>query len=167
MLNISYYVKHLRGSWEATIKDEGGYCPVCSRWGKIYARTLNRTMAHSLLWLHSQSVDKSWVDVPKIAPRWLVRSNQLPTLKAWGLVERAPVDPKLKTKHSGMWRPTELGVQFVLQKATVAKKVYTYNDTVQFVSLEQVSLADCLDNDFNYQATMSDMFSTQDQQGHV
>jgi hypothetical protein len=164
MLSVLHSVKQLRGNWHATIEDEGGYCPVCSRWGKIYARALNRTMARSLLWLCKEALNNPWVDVPKMAPRWLVRSNQLPTLKAWGLVERAPVDPKSKTKHSGMWRPTELGVQFALQQVTVPKKVYTYNDTVQSVSPEQVSLTDCFGDDFDYQATMNDMFSTRDQQ---
>lgn len=163
MLSVLHSVKQLRDQWQDTIENEGGHCPVCSRWGKIYARTLNRTMARSLLWLCSEHMQTPWINVPKVAPRWLVRSNQLPTLKWWGLVERMPADPEAKTKHSGMWRPTELGVKFALQQVTVARKVYTYNDTVHAFSPEQVSLPDCFDGDYDYQATMNEMFSARDQ----
>ena len=132
---------NLRDDWRLTIEGDGGHCPVCDRWGKIYGRAINETMAKSLIWLvGAQKNESGWVDVPATAPRWLVQSNQLPTLKWWGLVERLPNDAESKNKHSGLWRPTALGYDFVNAGARVPKKVFTYNDNVEGHSTETVSL---------------------------
>ena len=42
-----------RDAWRHTIEGEGGHCPVCARWGRIYGRGLNETMARALIWLVS------------------------------------------------------------------------------------------------------------------
>lgn len=149
----------LREQWQKTIKNEGGHCPTCDRWGRIYGRNINKTMATSLLWLTQAPADKDgWVDVPTRAPRWLVRSNQLPTLKWWGLVERKPVDAKSKNKHSGMWRVTDKGKDFALGTAFIPKTVFTYNDTVQFVSPEHVQMKDCFKDYFDYKELMNSYY---------
>ncbi len=148
-----------RDAWRHTIEDEGGYCPVCARWGKIYGRSLNETMARSLIWLVSTPLENGWVDVPLKGPRWLVRSNQLPTLKWWGLVERCPADEKSKIKHSGLWRPTDLGYDFVRSAVRVPKKVFTYNDQVEAHSTETVSIDQCFNTHFDYQEVMNSHFA--------
>jgi hypothetical protein len=43
--------QELRDQWRHTIDDEGGHCPVCDRWGRVYARGINNTMASALIWL--------------------------------------------------------------------------------------------------------------------
>lgn len=149
-----------RDAWRHTIEGDGGYCPVCTRWGKIYGRSLNQTMARSLVWLVAAPLDDNgWVDVPLKAPRWLVRSNQLPTLKWWGLVERCPADKDSKIKHSGLWRPTALGYDFVHAGARVPKKVFTYNDRVEGHSTETVALHQCFKTNFDYQEVMNSHFA--------
>ena len=89
-----------------------------------------------------------WVDVPNTAPRWLVQSNQLPTLRWWGLVERKGNEGETKTKHSGLWRPTSEGLDFVHHGTRVPKQVFTYNDTVQGYSTETVTIRDCFADNF-------------------
>ena len=42
-------LEQLRAAWRSTIEEDGGHCPCCDRWGKIYSRTLNKTMAKSLV----------------------------------------------------------------------------------------------------------------------
>lgn len=148
-----------RDAWRHTIEGEGGYCPVCARWGKIYGRSLNETMARSLIWLVSAPLENGWVNVPAKAPRWLVRSNQLPTLKWWGLVERHPSDKKSKIKHSGLWRPTDLGYEFASSRKRVPKKVFTYNDEVEGHSTETVSIDQCFKHHFDYQEVMNSHFA--------
>lgn len=149
-----------RDAWRHTIEGEGGYCPVCARWGKIYGRSLNETMARSLIWLVATPLVNGWVDVPVKAPRWLVRSNQLPTLKWWGLVERHPSDSDSKIKHSGLWRPTDLGYEFASARKRVPKKVFTYNDEVEGHSTETVSIDQCFKHHFDYQEVMNSHFAT-------
>lgn len=149
-------ITKLRNIWQATITSGGGHCAVCDRWGKVYSRPINRTMARSLVWLCGAATnDEGWTDVPKTAPRWVVQSNQLPTLRWWGLVERKGNEGETKTKHSGYWRPTASGLDFVFRGARIPKSVFTYNDTVQGYSYELVAIADCFEDNFDYAATMS------------
>lgn len=149
--------------WRITIEADGGHCPVCDRWGKIYARPINKTMALSVLWLaQTQTAQKNagkgdWVNVPIVAPRWLVRSNQLPTMRWWNMVERQPSeDPK--RKHSGLWRCTDTGLRFAFNNAPVPARVLTYNDSVEGYSEEQTTFSACVE-DFDYSGVMSPAFS--------
>ena len=147
-------IAQARAHWADVIKHEGGICPVCNRWGRIYRRGINRTMARSLIWLSSQEGDENgWVDVPATAPKDVVRTNQLSTLKWWGLIESAANDDP-KKKRSGVWRMTYQGRLFVDGEIRVPKFVYTYNDSVREVSLETVSLRDCFEDPFDYRAVM-------------
>lgn len=149
----------LRKSWKETIEHDGGHCPVCDRWGKVYARGINATMAQSLVWLSQAHKDEhGWVDVPNTAPRWLVRSNQLPTLKWWKLVERRANTEESANKYSGMWRVTELGSQFVSGAVSVPKRVFTYNNVVEGFSEEHVFIRDCGFVLFNYPDVMQTQF---------
>lgn len=159
-MDIGLEVGVLRDEWHGHIKTTGAHCPVCDRWGKIYGISLNRTMAKSLIWLLGAKKDEDgWADVPQNAPRWIVRSNQLTTLKRWNLVERRPNDPESKTKFSGMWRPTELGCSFANRQTSVPKKVFTYHDVVQGFSDDLVTIDQCFDEVFDYEAMMSESFA--------
>ena len=148
----------LRKNWRHSIEHDGGHCPVCDRWGRIYARGINKTMARSLMWLCQATKDKDgWVDVPKDAPRWLVRSNQLATLRWWSLVERKGSNNP-KKKNSGMWRATELGVDFAHGIKNIPKKVYTYNGNVEVVSQNLVYISECFKEYFDYEQLMNEYF---------
>lgn len=154
MSDRSNFLSELRAVWRSVIEGDGGHCPCCNRWGKVYPRTLNKTMAHSLIWLAHHSANGDWVDVPLRAPRWLIRSNQLPALRWWGLIERSEPDEEDKTKkHSGLWRATAKGIQFAQNQLRVPKKVYTYNAEVEGFSDELVSIEDCVEA-FDYSAVM-------------
>jgi hypothetical protein len=146
------FLDKLRSAWRVVIDGEGGRCPCCDRWGKVYPRSLNETMAQSMIWLAKQSANGDWVDIPQRGPRWLVRSNQLPTLRWWGLVERLDTEDKTK-KHSGFWRATEKGILFAQNRLQVPKKVYTYNAEVEGFSEELVTIQDCVDF-FDYSSVM-------------
>jgi len=149
--------QELRKQWRHTIEHDGGHCPVCDRWGKIYARGINKTMARSLIWLFFAKQEDGWVDVPSSAPKWLVRSNQLPTLRWWGLVERrANDDPK--NKHSGMWSVTKLGEKFVHGEISIPEKVFTYNGEVEGSSDKFIFIHECFGDYFDYQEIMKNYF---------
>ena len=148
-----------REQWIKTIEGDGGKCPCCDRWGKIYPRHINATMSRSLIWVTKNAVDlDGWINIPKAGPRFIVRSNQLPTLRWWGLVERYPSDDPAK-KHSGLWRATELGKSFANNMISIPKTVFTYaGDVVEF-SDERVRCPDTFNTYFDYQEVMGGNYS--------
>lgn len=147
------FLSKMRREWRDVVEGEGGHCPCCERWGRVYKRSINETMARSLIWLcKAPSVD-GWVDVPNQAPRWLIRSNQLPTLRWWDLVQRAKSEDVDK-KHSGMWRPTELGIAFVKGEVSMPKTVYTYAGEREKYGDEVIKITDCFGSHFSYAEVM-------------
>ena len=138
----------LKSEWDDTIQNDGGHCPVCDRWGKIYPRGINSTMARSLIWLASKGTE--WVDVPNTAPTWVLRSNQLPTLRWWDMVERNDSNKKEEMKHSGMWRVTEYGRLFSQNKIQSPDKVFTYNGEVIGRSDSMTNIEQCFKQNFDY-----------------
>jgi len=154
MDTVSEELELLRRNWRALAEGDGGKCPCCNRWGKIYKRGINETMARSLIWLvQAPANSHGWVDVPETAPRWLVRSNQLATLRWWGLIERIPsTDPDYK--HTGMWRVTKRGHDFYDRKIKIPKAVYTYNGEVEYYSNDEVSITECFGKKFSYVEVM-------------
>jgi len=143
-----------RAQWfNGTITEDGGYCPCCDRFGKQYKRRMNSTMAASLIWLHN--VGEGWINVPNVAPKWVVRTNQLSTLKWWGLIERMAAEPGSKVKHTGLWRVTPEGALFAMGVTTAPAWVVTYNDEPIKFSEEQIRIEDALGTDFDYREVMS------------
>lgn len=144
---IAYVQAHL---------DDGVTCPCCQKFARRYRRKFNATMARSLIWLVRSWEDngKNWVDVPKTAPRWLVRSNQLPTVRWWDMVER-PYNTDSTKKHSGLWRPTERGVEFAHKRLRVPEQAVTYNGEVEGLVGDSIWITDALGTKFDYSEIMS------------
>ena len=133
--------------------DEGTVCPCCGKYTRRYRRKFNSSMARSLIWLYRESTengmhDPRWVDVPNTAPKWLLRTNQLPTVRWWGFIERRPADNE--QKHSGLWRPTKTGIGFVKRAHFAASAVVTYNgEPVRFEG-DSILIDDALGRNFSY-----------------
>lgn len=149
----------LRDLWKVTIEGDGGHCPCCDRWGKIYRRALNAAMARSLLWLVNQE-DRGdgWVHVPSSAPPWMLRSQQLPALQMWGLVEG--FDSETKLASSGLWKPTPAGIAFAGNRTAVRKYVYVYNSTVLDTDGDEIQIGDALGSKYNYEEIMANYDGT-------
>lgn len=146
-------LEEARSMWSSVIKGDGGHCPCCDRWGKIYPRTFNSTMARSLIWLATWNRDGGWCDVPNTAPKAIVRTNQLPTTRWWGLSERQPSGDSNK-KNSGWWRVTERGNRFARGMITIPKKVFTYNGEVLYFDSSLIHIRDAFDTSFDYERVM-------------
>ena len=146
-----------KADWLYAINGEGGYCPCCDRWGKIYPRAFNSSMARALIWLvgfnHSGRRWR-WTDVPNTAPKWLTRTNQLPSVRWWGLAVRRESDIPAK-KHSGMWRPTQRGIDFAYGRTDIPRKVYTYNAEVLRFGEEYIRIEECFKTKFDYEQVMN------------
>lgn len=153
------YLDDLKSTWRATIEGDGGYCPCCGKWGKISPQGMNETRALALLWMSRAPCDaEGWVDVPRIAPRWLLRGKTHTTLQHWGLVEPGAHTDHTK-KADGMWRVTTQGLHFICGTLSLPKKAYIYNNKVKGWSDERVYFRDCFGLRFNYDEVMADNFN--------
>ena len=134
--------------------DAGAICPCCEKYVRRYRRRFNSSMARALCWLVRESPKgEAWIDVPNFAPDWLTRTNQLPTVRWWSLIERGRDDDP-KTKHSGRWRPTQRGIDFVRNGGTIPSTVVTYNGQVFGYEGSPVTIHDTLGVKFDYSAIM-------------
>tara|TARA_R110002060_G_scaffold2549_3_gene4261 strand:+ start:2689 stop:3198 length:510 start_codon:yes stop_codon:yes gene_type:complete len=137
-------------------RDKGMICPCCDKFTRAYRRNFNSTMSRSLIWLVKiWEAENPWVDVPKNAPRWLVRSNQLPSVRWWDLIERCPNDNP-EVKHSGLWRPTQKGLEFVYKRTKIPSKALTYDGKVIALEGDMVTIEDTLGTKFHYAELMGD-----------
>jgi hypothetical protein len=144
-----------RRIWEVMAADKGGHCPCCDRFGKVYSTQISAVMAKSLLWMASKHGEE-WVNMPEKAPRWITRSNSFNKLKNWGLVSPMPVDQTDKTKSSGFWRVTAIGMKFAKGETKMPKYAFTYNDSVLKLSDETIHIQDCFGKKFNYAEVMQE-----------
>ena len=149
-------LEEAREAWDITINGKGGDCPCCDRFGRIYERPFN-AMAKSLIWLTNVNTNDpfKWVHVPSMAPKSIVRTNQLATTRWWGLIVRmANNNPKIK--HSGMWRTTRKGRRFARGLIHIPLTVYTYNGEAIDYSEEQITVEDAFDTSFDYEQVMGE-----------
>lgn len=139
-----------------SVEEKGADCPCCGKFVKAYSRTMNKTMAASLVWIAKNSYRtgrNAWLDIPNNGPAWMTRSNQHTTLAWWGLIERKPSDSGDK-KHSGLWRITSRGLRVASGQEDFPKKVLTYNGEVYGFSEDRVMISDCTEEIFSYERAM-------------
>jgi len=110
-------------------------------------------MARSLIWLATWTANDGWCDVPNCAPKSIVRTNQLPTTRWWGLAERQPSGDSA-IKHSGWWRVTDKGNQFARGMITIPKEVFTYNAEVLYFGCDLIHIKEAFKNQFDYEEVM-------------
>ena len=133
---------------------EGGkpwHCPTCGRFTKVYRRKLNSTVAKQLIHLYKSGGDKEFLH-----SKYFVNgtgSGDLTKGKYFKLIESASNYDKGK-KNSGLWRLTQLGIDFVLGSSKIPKYIFIFNDKVQGVSQIEVGIQESLGEKFNYQQLM-------------
>ncbi|MDO8451954.1 MAG: hypothetical protein Q7S76_03735 [bacterium] len=131
-------------------------CHDCGQRVARYKVNINSGMARFLIWLSKESKSNSntWVDVPVVAPRFVLAGREYSKLQKWGLVEPKPnVDPTKRT--SGIWRITEKGILFVNNEISVPSFHRSYNNTVLEWSNNQVSIVGALGEKFDYRQLMT------------
>jgi hypothetical protein len=138
------------GLQEALSQGDGALCPCCGQHAKVYKRKLNTEMAVWLIWLAKQfTIQPDWVDVKETR----LRGGDYGKLVHWGLaVQCTNENPKKRT--SGLWKPTELGLQFARGAISVPSHVYLYNNEVKGFSDTSTTIREALGNRFNYSELM-------------
>ena len=153
------YLAQLKTNWRATIESDGGNCPCCGKWGKISPFSITETHALALLWLSRAPCDSDgWVDVPPIAPSWMLRGKNYTTMAKWGLIEQGTNEDKSK-RADGLWRLTAKGLHFICGTVSVPKKAYIYNNQVEGWSDQWVTFSECFGKHFDYAEVMDDNFN--------
>ena len=152
------HLEKIKVEWDLTIANDGGYCPCCGRWGKIAPQGMTEARALALLWIDRAPKDDGWVNVQKLAPKWILRAKNYSLMKHWGLIESA-INVAPNRRGSGKWRVTPKGQLFISESINVPSKVYLYNDEIQGWSTDRVYLRDCFGRRFSYDEVMRDNFN--------
>lgn len=145
------FLAKMRNNWNKLIEAEGGHCPCCGKWGKVYRRILNEHLVLALRWIAVHGDDQGWVDVQNKAPRWILKSKTYPLLAHWGLVES-------QQHGSGVWKATQAGWDF-MQGGMVPEAVYIYDNKAWGFDEKQTSFRGCFGKHFDYEAMMGAQFN--------
>lgn len=151
-MTAGQHLKKLQDDWDATISGEGGCCPVCGKFGKVYKYRLSQALALALKWIADNGMDDGWIDVQAKAPRWVMRSKTYPLLVHWGFIEA-------QNARSGIWRVTDLGRDFLAGFEVAPSAVYVYDNKVMALDAENTTFRGCFGVRFDFDALMSDRFS--------
>lgn len=146
------YLERLRTSWNQTIEGEGGHCPCCGKWGKVYKTKLNQHLALCLKWIVDHASDDGWVDVQNRAPRWMLKSKTYPLLEHWTLIES-------RATRSGIWAATRRGRDFVQGLSTMPEAVYIYDNRRWGFAESEVNFRQCFGKHFDFDELMSAQFN--------
>lgn len=137
-------------------KDGEASCPCCRRNSRKYPRALNSGMARTLVWLVRRWEVRrcDWIDVQATAPAFVLRSNEIGKLAAWGLAEQLPSEERQK-RRSGSWRPTQLGRDFVHRRVKVQSHAVFYNSEIEQFTGEPITICKALGKRFDYNELMT------------
>jgi hypothetical protein len=141
----------MKDKWRKTIEGDGGFCPCCGKWGKIYKYKLSQHLALALRWIMVHGDEEGWVDVQKKGPRWMLRAKTYPLLVHWQMIEGA-------AKRSGIWRVTQKGREFATGQTSAAAAVWVYDNTIYEVSDSLTSYRGCFGKHFDFDELMSDRY---------
>jgi len=133
--------------------ENGEHCPTCGQFAKRYKRSITSGPARIAIWLSSNSAHDEWVHAPSVAPRHVLRSNEISRLKLWGLVEEKENTATSK-KCSGFWKITEKGRDYAGKKIKLPKHCYVYHKEVLGFSEETADIVDALGDHFDYRELM-------------
>jgi len=114
-------------------------------------------MARALIQMVKQyERGNDWIHVPRLEKSMeSVKSPCLTQLGRWQLIEKHPgkeVDPARKS--SGLWRPTELGIDFVYGRVRIPGHVFVTDGKILARSIEEIDIWQALRKKFNYQELM-------------
>lgn len=137
--------------WLRDRVDDGETCPCCTQFAKVYRRKLTAPVAQVLIAMYRHA-GTGWVHLPELG---LSRGDEAKA-RYWKLIEQ-PADAEREdgSKRVGYWRLTPLGVEFVHNRARVAKYARIYDGRcLALDDTETVSIVDVLGAKFDYRQLM-------------
>jgi hypothetical protein len=132
-----------RELWDA-MQGDGMACPCCKRFAKLYPYTISSAQAAAFKWIVDHTGRGKYIDVQANAPRWLLQSNSHGKLVHWSLLHTQKTkDPRTKT--SGMWGPTEFGMDWFAGHTSVHKYALVFADKCHGLRGDPVKFGDVFD----------------------
>lgn len=138
-------IKAMRTNVQTGI-DDGVTCPCCGQFAKVYKRQITGSAAAALIRLYHEA-QLDFAHAPSIVGGRV--GGEFARMAYWNLIEPDA------DKHSGLWRVTDRGLDFITKTATVARYAHIYDGTLQGFSGPQVSIVDSLGVKFDYRELMS------------
>lgn len=142
------------------VMNKGCKCPVCNQNVRLQKYTINSEMAKCLIDLYKLNKshpEKNWFHVAEDIKISIKVSGAFAKLRYWGLIQQLPKDSSITVKRtSGMWRITDKGIDFVLNKISVPKFIKVYNQTFYGFDEEKndknkpITVTDAIASKFNY-----------------
>lgn len=130
----------------------GATCPCCGQNVKAYDRKLTGSQAKGLINLARLYVrDHKWHHVSDLEVSG--NGGEFAQLRRWLLIEQQ-VNEDTKKRTSGMWKPTQKGMDFVYNKITVPSHCETYNNVTMSFSEDQINIRQALGKRFDYAELM-------------
>jgi hypothetical protein len=127
-------------------------CPCCGRYAQVYQRRLHTSIALQLIELYKLGGTYDYIHASKLIPKGVSGAGDLSKAKYWGLISEK--QPDGNQKSSGFWMLTDLGVQYVTDRAKVPYIAHVYNDTVLGFSSRLSGIREALSEKFDYQQLM-------------
>ena len=143
-----------RQAYFVAASGKGSTCPCCSRFGKVYKRKFNSSMAAVLVliyrfrsrgYVHAQTLINSTSNAAVAAA---IRGD-FAKLRYWGLILDRPQTLEDK-KHSGFWTITPEGCEFVLGQSRVKEYVFIYNTKALGFDGHDINIHQALKKRFSY-----------------
>jgi len=125
--------------------EDGTECVCCGQYARTYRRKLNSNMVVFLVDLVKKTGTDEWIHYGELE----FTGRDYNYLKHFGLAE-CKVNKDPGKKGSGMWRPTERGVDFVHGRTKVPTHVFLYNNRIKSWSDTKGDVKDALGSKFNY-----------------
>jgi hypothetical protein len=139
----------------------GVICPCCRQVSVVQEKRITSSMAYVLILLHRhfQGGVKEWLNVGNYLSTMsglgaFVKGGEWSKLEHWGLIEEKPKPKPTQSdqgKWAGLYRITDRGHQFVLEKGKVPKTVRLYNGKLIGYGKGAVGIRDCLGEDLKYE----------------
>lgn len=139
---------------------EGTRCPCCDRFGKIYRRKLNSSMALMVIRMFRYEKEHpGWIHMISVN-NFNLPSRDYGTLMHWELTEEKAGKKEDGNPDNGFYRLTEKGRLFALRKIRVRKYIYLYDNLSLDVNEpekdETIDVAEALGRHFNYTELMGE-----------
>ncbi len=143
-----------REYFEGAETSEGTRCPCCERYGKVYRRKLNATMAAALVRLHAltHNKEREWFDPKEFTLPY--EGGEYGKLQFWELVVTQPsTDPK--RKGSSKWKITDKGKKFVRGELKVPAYAVVYDGELRRLEGPPLAIVVALGSVFSYAELMA------------
>ena len=134
------------------IEEAGCRCPCCDSFLKMYRRKISSSSARALITLASH---QKWVDYKTVYATKNGIVGDFSKLRYWGVVENMPeVDLNADKRGSGLWRITQKGMDFVMNKIPLPKYVFLYQGKLKGFGSDLCKIKDCLGEKWSYSEIM-------------